>query len=168
MNLSQIITCIGVVFCTTSAFAQQHIYDVMDSTLIIERDPRLDTLVMRHIRVNQMKDGFPGYRLQLFSGSGTQARQEANQLRAEFMARNPEVPAYLVYEAPNFKVRVGDYRTELEAIKLQRNLEYRWPGAFVVKDNIKFPKLAIEREKELEEELEQELQDGLTPEAPRE
>jgi hypothetical protein len=45
----------------------------------------------------------------------------------------------------------------LEAIKLQRELEYQWPGAFVVRDEIKFPKLAIEREKDQEEELEEEL-----------
>jgi hypothetical protein len=84
----------------------------------------------------------------LFSSSGTTARQEANTLRAEFLAKNPEVPAYVVYQAPNFKVRVGDYRTELEAIWLQRELEYFFPGAFVVKDIIKFPVLEIEKEKE--------------------
>ena len=54
---------------------------------------------------------------------------------------------------PNFKVRVGDFRTELEAIRLQRDLEYQYPGGFIVRDDIKFPKLDIEHEKEMEEEL---------------
>lgn len=152
VRICLVILCVQL---TVHVFGQQHIYDVVDSTLSIERDTRLDTLVMRHIRVNEVKDGFDGYRLQLFSGSGTSARQEANTLRAEFMARHPETPAYLTYQTPNFKVRVGDFRTELEAIKMQRELEYQWPGAFVVRDRIKFPKLAIEREKELEDQLEE-------------
>ena len=76
--------------------AQQTINGVIDSTLVIHRDVRLDSLVMRHIRVNLAKDGTDGYRLQLFSGSGTGARQQANGLRAEFMSRHPQIPAYLI------------------------------------------------------------------------
>lgn len=69
-------------------------------------------------------------------------------MRAEFMQHHPNVPAYLIYQAPNFKVRVGDFRTELEAIHLQRELAYQYPGGFVVRDKVKFPKLAIDEEKE--------------------
>ncbi len=142
---------------------QQTIDSVVDSSLSIERDVRLDSLVMRHIRVNEAKDGFEGYRLQLFSGSGTAARQQANDLRVEFMFQYPEVPAYLIYQSPNFKVRVGDCRTELEAVKLQRDLEYQYPGGFIVRDDIKFPKLDIEREQELEDELD-DSEEGLDTE----
>ena len=139
------------------AEAQTNINVVIDSSLSIKRDERLDSLVMRHIRVNEMKDGFEGYRLQLYSGSGTTARQEANTMRAEFLTKYPDIPAYVVYQAPNFKVRVGDYRTELEAIWLQRELEYKFPGGFVVKDLIKFPQLDIEKEKDEEEFEEMEM-----------
>ena len=145
---------------TTEGFAQQSFNDVVDSTLSIERDVRLDSLIMRHIRVNKLKDGFDGYRVQLFSGSGTEARQQANDLRAEFMGLNPNVPAYLIYQAPNFKVRVGDFRTELEAIRLQRELAYQYPGGFVTRDLVKFPKLSIEKEKE-EGELERPFVEGV-------
>lgn len=154
LRLYLFIACLSLSF---GGHAQQHIYDVMDSTLSIHRDARLDTLVLRHIRTNELSAGFDGYRLQLFSGSGTTARQEADALRADFMARHPHIPAYLTYQTPNFKVRVGDCRTELEAIRLQRELAYQWPGAFVVRDKIKFPKLAIEQEPDQEEELQEEL-----------
>lgn len=129
-------------------FAQSSFNDLVDPTQVIERDIRLDSLVMRHTRVNKLKDGFDGFRVQLFSGSGTEARLQANNLRAEFMTIYPDVPAYLVYQAPNFKVRVGDFRTELEAIHLQRELAYQYPGGFVSRDLVKFPKLAIENEQD--------------------
>ena len=135
--------------------AQKEYFDIVDSTLTIERDSRLDSLLIKHRRVNGLKDGFDGYRVQLFSGSGTEARNQANDLRAEFMTLYPNVPAYLIYQAPNFKVRIGDFRTELEAIRLQRELSYQYPGGFVARDLIKFPRLTIEQEvEEIESELE--------------
>lgn len=126
---------------------QQSITDIIDPSLSVEREVKLDSLVMRHIRANKQKDGFDGFRVQLFSGSGTEARQQANNLRIEFMANHPDIPAYLIYQAPNFKVRVGDCRTELEATRLQRQLAYSYPGGFVSRDLIKFPGLPIEKEK---------------------
>ena len=140
------------VLCKQS-MGQQSYNDIVDSTLTIERDMRVDSLIMRHRRINKQKDGFNGYRVQLFSGSGNEARQQANDLRADFIGLNPDVPAYLIYQAPNFKVRIGDFRTELEAIRMQRELAYQFPGGFVARDLIKFPKLSIEQEKE-EEDME--------------
>ena len=133
-----------VVFCEES-IGQQSYYDIVNSNPSIQRDVRLDSLVMRHRRINQQKNGFEGYRVQLFSGTGTEVRLQANNLRAEFMVLNPDIPAYLIYQAPNFKVRVGDFRTELEAIHMQRELSYQFPGGFVARDLIKFPRLSIEQ-----------------------
>lgn len=129
-----------------SGYAQKTFSDLVDSTVVIHSDVKIDSLVMKHIRVNAVRDGFDGYRVQLYSGSGTAARQVANDLRAEFLMQFPDVPAYLIYIAPNFKVRVGDLRTELEATRLQRELSYLFPGGFVVRDVVKFPVLGIERE----------------------
>lgn len=136
---------------------QQSITDIIDPSLSVEREVKLDSLVMRHSRANKQKDGSDGFRVQLFSGSGTEARQQANNLRIEFMANNPDIPAYLIYQAPNFKVRVGDCRTELEATRLQRQLAYSYPGGFVSRDLIKFPRLPIEGEKAGSGELRDEL-----------
>jgi len=126
--------------------AQNAFINLIDSAVTIQSDIGLDSLVMRHIRANEMRDGFDGHRVQLFSGSGTDARHIANDLRAEFLNHFPQVPAYLIYISPNFKVRVGDARTKLEAIRLQRRLSYRFPGGFVVRDVVKFPVLEIDRD----------------------
>ena len=142
-----------ILACSLNGYAQESIGQIVDSSFAIQRDIRLDSLLMKHIRVNKQADGFEGFRVQLFSGSGTEARQQANNLRAEFMAQYSDIPAYLIYQSPNFKVRVGDFRTELEAIQLQRRLSYQYPGGFVSKDIVKFPKLAIEVAEDEEIEL---------------
>ena len=78
-----------------------------------------------------------GYKIQLYSGS----RKGAFDLKLDFMKKVPETTATVVYESPDFKLQVGDYRTKLEA---ERAMAVIWPqykSAFVVKTMIDLPKL---------------------------
>ena len=50
----------------------------------------------------------------------------------------PYMPFWL---APNFKLRVGDYRTRLEAEKMLHELRTAYPGCFVVPDEVEMPRL---------------------------
>jgi hypothetical protein len=81
-----------------------------------------------------------GYRIQLYSGS----RKGAFDLKADFLKKMNDTPINVVYESPDFKVQVGNYRTKLES---ERELEVIWPqykSAFVVKTLIDLPKLPID------------------------
>jgi hypothetical protein len=77
-----------------------------------------------------------GYRVQVFLGD----RSKAEETRRLFMTRHTETPAYLSYLAPNFRVRVGDLRTRLEAEKLRDVLREEYPGLYVVPDDIEPPR----------------------------
>jgi hypothetical protein len=53
----------------------------------------------------------------------------------------PEAEVYLIYQQPYFKVRVGDYRTKLEAEAVYRQLLHEFDKLFIVPDKINLPKL---------------------------
>lgn len=78
-----------------------------------------------------------GYRVQIFLGD----RAQAENTRRSFLLQHPDVPAYLSYLAPNFRVRVGDLRDRVEAEGLRENLKGEFPGLYVVPDQIELPKL---------------------------
>ncbi len=78
-----------------------------------------------------------GFRVQIFFGS----RNEANKARADFLRINPEVGAYVTYLAPNFRLRVGDFRTRTEAEKFKREILQVYPGSYIVADQIALPHL---------------------------
>jgi hypothetical protein len=82
-----------------------------------------------------------GYRLQIFLNAD---RKQAETLRAQFLQKHPDVPAYLSYQAPNFKVRVGDLLTRLEGEKLRAELKAEFPGCYIVPDEIEPPVLTEE------------------------
>jgi len=136
--------------CLTQASAQGRgiALTAPDSMPWVQRDTLIDLLVRAHVRQNRSTAGVQGYRVQVFSGSGNDARQQANDIRRELLLAYPDLPIHLVYQPPNFKVRVGDCRTEIEATRLKRILAFHYPQGFVVRDMIQLPKLSIEEERE--------------------
>lgn len=99
------------------------------------RDPRIDALLEKHIAINKKQKGIPGYRVQIFFGS---KRKDALNLKADFLKKYPDIDAYTEYDEPYFKVRVGDFRTQLKAQKFHKELSGDFPNAFIVNDLIKY------------------------------
>ena len=85
----------------------------------------------------EMRQPLKGYRVQVFLGD----RTKAEEVRRQFMTRHTDTPAYLSYLAPNFRIRVGDLRTKLEAEKLREQLRQEYPGLYVVPDEIEMPRV---------------------------
>jgi hypothetical protein len=111
-------------------------------SLNIKADYRIAQLMNRYKKQNEGKQ-INGYRIQLYSGD----RKGAFELKADFIQQF-DLPCNVVYEAPDFKVQVGNFRTQLEA---EKEMQAVWPvfkSAFVVRTKIDLPKLAIESDKE--------------------
>ncbi len=100
------------------------------------QDSLVHVLVNRHIAISQAKRTMPGYRVQIYFGSD---RTKANEVKTDFLQLFPNKGAYLVYQQPNFKIRVGDYKTRLEAMKFLREVQDLYSAAFIVKDEVKLP-----------------------------
>ncbi len=81
-----------------------------------------------------------GFRVQIHLGSKT----DAVRVRQNFLLRHPEIPAYMSYLAPNFRIRVGDMRDRVEAERLLKDLRNEFPGSYVVADHIEPPPLPLE------------------------
>jgi len=113
------------------------------------QNPSLHVLVDKNTRLNR-KNGLQGYRIQIYSGSGVNARDESNQIREYFLELFPEFDSDLVYfdyQAPYFKVSVGDYRTRNEAVEFYHMLKKNFRSSYIINAKINFPKLDLPEEK---------------------
>ncbi len=108
-------------------------------SLIFNIDPGVDNLLTKYKKANEGKQ-ISGYRIQIYSGT----RELAFNLRTEFMKKIPETQITVVYESPDFKTQVGNYRTKLEAEKAMETIWPLYKSAFVVKTMIDLPRLPIE------------------------
>lgn len=109
--------------------------------LEVKQDPRLARLVGLHIRNNEKMKKISGYRVEIFFSSALDARQKALQTKTNFLREYPDLNIYVLYVSPDFKVRVGDFRTKNEALELMKKIQGRFPNAFIVPDTIEYPSL---------------------------
>jgi hypothetical protein len=109
--------------------------------LPVRQDPRITDLLVRHSQINQRRRGTDGFRLEIFFSSDNKAREQAMRVKNEFNLVFPDTPAYVTFQTPNFKVRIGDFRNKSEALKSKAAISSKYPNAFIVKDLIRFPEL---------------------------
>lgn len=95
----------------------------------------LDTLVRYSALSNANQTTLDGFRIQIYSGSGVSSKNDATEAQARFMRMHPEEKAYIIYNAPFWRVRVGDYRTRSEALTLLSKLQGSFSGSYIVRDN---------------------------------
>ena len=109
--------------------------------LPVQGDPRIHELLKHQVEQGKKNGTITGYRLQIYFGSGEKAHAQASKIKSDFLSSNPGTKAYLLFKSPDFIVRVGDFRTKSEALKLEKSLLYQYPNAFIVADEIGFPEL---------------------------
>ena len=102
----------------------------------VKREDNINTLFYKHIEFNRKQNGVMGYRIRIFSDSGQPAKQKAMTERSRFVKDHADFNAYLVYDTPNFKIYVGDFRTKSEALKLFKQIKKDFPKAFIVNEVI--------------------------------
>jgi len=143
----RIVLFVFIVLFSSKIFCQPKIFSSLNETktgwgkVTLKQEPRIEAIVAKHIDLNQKAKGFPGYRVQVYFGSGSDAKSAANKIRNNLNNEFTDYDSYLVYEAPYFKVRVGDYRNRNEAFKAFKIIQANYPQAFIVDDLIALPRL---------------------------
>jgi len=112
-----------------------------DGNIKIIQDSRIDTLLSKHAALNEEYAQIEGWRINIFFEAGNNSKKLAIEAKSQFVNRYSDVSCYLIFQEPYYKVRIGDYRTKMEAEKFLKKIERTYPNAFVVKDDINFPKL---------------------------
>lgn len=107
------------------------------SHLTINSDSRINKLMDIATEESHRKEGIDGYRVQIFKGD----KNNADRIRAEFLKAYPDFDVYLIFQTPDFRVRIGDFRTRSEAIRLKHQIERDFPNPIIVDDVINFPRL---------------------------
>lgn len=120
----------------------------------VVKDPLIDSLIAKRIQLNTVKTSSGpakpgpavssmGYRVQVFYGSDR--RQVFNQ-QTKFNSLFPEYNTYITYKEPNYYLRVGDFRTRLEAQHFLNELKSVFPTLFIFREKINAPNLEIDND----------------------
>ncbi|MBO4754334.1 MAG: SPOR domain-containing protein [Bacteroidales bacterium] len=82
-----------------------------------------------------------GYRIRVFSGNQqTTSKNRCYSIQAYINQEMPDLPTYVAFKTPNWRVSVGDFRTSEEASSMLAQLRKAFPGyakdMFIVKEKI--------------------------------
>ncbi|MGL4596946.1 MAG: SPOR domain-containing protein [Bacteroidia bacterium] len=99
----------------------------------VDADARTTELVNKHAEINA-KGKTKGYRVQIYFGVDN---AKAKEVKSKFLSSyGTDAHGYVVYDLPNFKVRVGDFRTRMEAYRFLKKIKADFPSAFIVESEI--------------------------------
>lgn len=131
MKLSSTIFCF---FIASKLVAQTD-----SNTVVVYKDPRIDLLVKRQIDINEeatrdSRRTAPGYRILVINSND---RKKVFDAKAKIYQLYPDLKPYLLYQAPFYKLKVGNFRTRDEAQEYLQALTHDFPsGLFIVRDII--------------------------------
>jgi hypothetical protein len=106
---------------------------------MIHRDPRVDLLIKKQIQINEVttrdsRRSAPGFRIQVISSND---RTKVFNAKAKIYQEYPELKPYIIYLSPNYKLKVGNFRTQEEAQPYFDRLSRLYPtGVYIVHDVI--------------------------------
>jgi hypothetical protein len=128
-NLSSIIAILIMNF----AFSQNGKVEII-------KDSRVDELVKQQSAIvpPATVPQITGYRIQLFFDTDKKLVEDA---RTKFTTIYPKVETYIIYNAPNYFLKVGNFRTHLEAEKIKSTVDRDFQTNFIVKELIYLPRI---------------------------
>lgn len=133
MKVIKTILFLIITFCFTATFAQ-----TAGKVTVVKSDI-IDSLINRRIALTKgyTKDGTPvavmGYRVQIFFGPD---RKLAYSEQEKFKTYYPELGTYITYTQPNYRLKVGDFRSRADAQKLLNDLKPIFQTLFIFNENI--------------------------------
>jgi hypothetical protein len=131
------LTILAVAFVfITEIKAQTPTQTAENGSVILHQSNEIETAIEAYKKYNYSSNGIDGYRIQIFSESGNDAKAKAERVVSEYKSLYSNPIPYLTYQQPNFKVRCGNFRTRAEARKYIKSISTTYPSAFIVKDVI--------------------------------
>jgi hypothetical protein len=107
--------------------------------VVVHKDPRIEMLVKKQIEYNEFitreaRSKMMGFRIMIMS---TNDQNKATSAKSKAYQEFPELRTYLHWQAPFYKVKVGNFKTREEAEEYIEHVKRIFPsGVYVVRETI--------------------------------
>ena len=100
-----------------------------DQNVTVNQDPKFEQLLNEKRKINTSLTVNDSYKIQIYTGGSENAKKTLNEFKQEFAA----IDATIVFNTPNYKVWVGNFRTRIEAEKTLTNIKDRYKNVLLIK-----------------------------------
>ena len=119
---------------TTKLFAQTN-----SGSVVVHKDARVDSLISKQIQINEettrdSRRNIPGYRILVITSND---RNKVFNAKVQIYQEYPELQSYIMYQAPNYKLKLGNFKTQDEAQPYIDKLSKLYPtGVYIIHEVI--------------------------------
>lgn len=121
-------------FSAANCMAQDSTALPANKNFSIKQDIQVASLLYKYKEYNRKREFGEGFRVQI---TYTDIREEVYKNKASLYNQFPDLSSYVEYEQPYYKLRIGDFKTRLQATYYLQQIVTLYPGAFIVRDKIK-------------------------------
>ena len=100
-----------------------------DQNINIRQDPKFEQLLNEKRKINSSTAVNERYKIQIFSGESEKAKKALNDCKQEFR----DLDGTIVFNTPNYKVWIGDFRTRIEAEKYLVEIKKKYDNVLLIK-----------------------------------
>ncbi len=100
----------------------------------VKQEPQIASLLYKYKEYNRKREFAEGFRIQIMY---TDIRDDVYKSKGAMYKEFSDLSSYVEYEQPYYKLRLGDFKTRLEATYYLQQVITLYPGAFIVRDKIK-------------------------------
>lgn len=101
------------------------------SNLNVNQDPKFEQLLNEKRKFNTNLSYSDRYKIQIFNGASEAAKKTLNEFRQEFK----NIDGTIIFNTPNYKVWVGNFRTRMEAERNLVEIQRNYKNVFLIKPN---------------------------------
>lgn len=110
-----------------------------NSSSVVVHDPMIEKLIEFHKNACIRDRCIQGYRVHIYIDAGIRSKLRTDNAKSEFDEKYPNVSSYITYDEPNYRIRVGDFRTRLDATRFLNSIKKEYPAAYIVPEKINYP-----------------------------
>ncbi|WP_196885758.1 hypothetical protein [Aureivirga sp. CE67] len=103
------------------------------ATAQVNQSTEITELIEQKIEFNRDHDNFiDGYQIQLFNGKEAETRKKKKEFKEDF----PDIEISLFYSSPEYKLRIGNFKTKIEAVRVLNKIKDKYRGARILETKI--------------------------------
>lgn len=103
--------------------------NAQDQNVTITQDPKFEQLLNEKRKINASLTVNDSYKIQIFNGGSENAKKTLSEFKQEFK----DIDATIVFNTPNYKVWVGNFRTRIEAERTLADIKDRYKNVLLIK-----------------------------------